>query len=155
MRCSKLESMQGLNQWSLDLKVKKVSHQSYRYASWNQTQLFTPWIQCPRNGFEHGGESKKPVTFETFVLHTSNFQFFEISRDIPNYGWYPTSANSCFDVAFFAIVFCFLGSCLKPWSGLNIFLLLGNRSTVLQFKVPLPATQDLNPEHKSKNMGKE
>ena len=32
-------------------------------------------IQTRRNGFEYGGEGKTPITFQPFVVQTSNLQF--------------------------------------------------------------------------------
>ena len=34
-------------------------------------------IQARRNGFEHGGDSKYTITFEPFILQTSNLQFWK------------------------------------------------------------------------------
>ena len=34
-------------------------------------------MQGRRNGFEHGGDTKPPVTFEPFIVQTSNLQFWK------------------------------------------------------------------------------
>ena len=43
-------------------------------------------FQARRNDFEHGGASKTSVTFEPFVIQTSNLQFWKWQAKSQKYG---------------------------------------------------------------------